>query len=129
MTKVHMPKALLGRVSGFKRSEKLAEAGRRLVHDGVVSINGYTEVAVDIQQDWSANPLGSRSWQWAVAAFRFMPALIARHAASLGLLDPASIAAVDTEVARDRQRPSLGQAALAEAATPVEPGAAPTPTG
>lgn len=81
MTKVHMPKALLGRVSGFKRSEKLAEAGRRLVDDGVVSINGYPEVAVDIQRDWSANPLGSRSWQWAVAAFRFMPALIAFHAA------------------------------------------------
>ena len=81
MTKVHMPKALLGRVSGFTRSEKLAEAGRRLVHDGVVSINGYPEVAVDIQRDWSANPLGSRSWQWAVAAFRFMPALIALHAA------------------------------------------------
>lgn len=43
---------------------------------------------------------------------------IARHAASLGLLDAASIAAVDAEVARDRARPSLGAAVLAQATTP-----------
>lgn len=52
-------------------------------------------------------------------------AAIARHAAGLGLLDAASIAAVDAEVSRDRQRPSLGQAALAEAATPAGPGGPP----
>ena len=56
-------------------------------------------------------------------------AAIARHAASLGLLDAGSIAAVDAEVTRDRQRPSLGQAALAEVATPVEPGAGAAATG
>ena len=47
-------------------------------------------------------------------------AAIARHAASLGLMDAAAIAAVDAEVARDKARPSLGEAALDEAVTPVE---------
>jgi phosphatidate phosphatase APP1 len=50
-------------------------------------------------------------------------AAIARHAAELGLLDAAAIGAVDAEVGRDRQRPGLGEAALAEAATPPEPSA------
>lgn len=54
---------------------------------------------------------------------------MAEHAASLGLLDPAALPAVAAEVRRDHQRPSLGQAALAEAATPAEPGAASTGTG
>jgi phosphatidate phosphatase APP1 len=48
-------------------------------------------------------------------------AAIARHAAGLGLLDAASIAAIDAEVARDHGRPGLGEAALAEAVTPAEP--------
>jgi phosphatidate phosphatase APP1 len=48
-------------------------------------------------------------------------AAIARHAAGLGLLDAASIAAIDAEVARDHGRLSLGEAALAEAVTPAEP--------
>ena len=51
-------------------------------------------------------------------------AAIARHAAGLGLLDAASIAAIDAEVSRDRHRPSLGEAALAEAVTAAEPSSA-----
>ena len=47
-------------------------------------------------------------------------AAIARHAAGLGLLDAAAIGAVDAEVARDRERPGLGESALAEAASPAE---------
>jgi phosphatidate phosphatase APP1 len=50
-------------------------------------------------------------------------AAIARHAASLGLVDAATIAVIDAEVARDRARPTLGEAALAEAVTPPEPDA------
>ena len=49
-------------------------------------------------------------------------AAIARHAASLGLVDGATIAAVDAEVARDRARPTLGEAALAEAVDSAAPG-------
>ena len=52
-------------------------------------------------------------------------AAIARHAASLGLLEEASIAAVDAEVGRDKARPSLGKAALEEAVTPEEPSVPP----
>jgi len=49
-------------------------------------------------------------------------AAIARHAASLGLIDAATIPAIDAEVARDQARPTLGEAAIAEAVTPAEPG-------
>lgn len=40
---------------------------------------------------------------------------MARHAASLGLIDPASLPAIAAEVQRDRQRPSLAEAATATA--------------
>lgn len=65
---------------------------------------------------------------------------IAEHAAGLGLVDPAAIAGIATEVARDAARPTLGQAALDEAAeniaegagkagagAPVDPAATPAP--
>jgi phosphatidate phosphatase APP1 len=38
--------------------------------------------------------------------------VMARHAASLGLIDAAALPAIEAEVQRDRQRPSLGEAAL-----------------
>ena len=60
----------------------LAESGRKLVCDNVVSIQGFPDVPVYLLDNWAADPLGSRSWQWAVAAFRFMPGVIAWHASS-----------------------------------------------
>lgn len=80
--KFHIPPALKRRIDAHMANRELAEAGRRLVHEDVVSIQGFPEVSVRLQDDWAADPLGSRSWQWAVAAFRFMPAIIAWHASS-----------------------------------------------
>jgi hypothetical protein len=37
---------------------------------------------------------------------------MARHAASLGLIDAVALPAIAAEVQRDRQRPTLGEAAL-----------------
>lgn len=63
-------------------NRELAEAGRKLVCDDVVSIPGFPEAEVRLFDNWAADPFGSRSWQWAVAAFRFMPAVIAWHSTS-----------------------------------------------
>ena len=48
---------------------------------------------------------------------------MAEHAASLGLLDPAKIAAIATEVERDAHRPGLGEAAAKDAVRSVREGA------
>ena len=77
---IQVPPALQRRVRGHESNARLREAGRKLVNDAIVSVQGFPEVRVCLFDDWSANPLDSRSWQWAVAAFRFIPSLIAyRH--------------------------------------------------
>ena len=79
---IQVPPALQRRVRGHESNARLREAGRKLVNDAIVSVQGFPEVRVCLFDDWSANPLDSRSWQWAVAAFRFIPSLIAYHAES-----------------------------------------------
>lgn len=85
---IHVPAALKRRIEAFGANEGLAEAGRKLVHDDVVAISGFPDAVVRLFDDWSADPHGSRSWQWAVAAFRFVPSVIAHHARSG---DPAAL--------------------------------------
>ncbi len=55
-------------------------------------------------------------------------AAIARHAASLGLLDASKIPAVDREVARDQERPTLGEAAADDLSGASSPGPWPDPS-
>lgn len=47
-----------------------------------MSVQGFPDARIRLFDDWSANPFDSRSWQWAIAAFRFVPGLIAYHASS-----------------------------------------------
>ena len=49
---------------------------------------------------------------------------IVRHATGLGLLDASNIGSVDREVARDQQRPTVGEAVVEEIASTPEPGPA-----
>lgn len=80
--RVHVPPALKRRIEAHMRNAELAEAGRKLVCDDIVSIQGFPEAEVRLFDNWAVDPFGSRSWQWAVAAFRFMPAVIAWHSSS-----------------------------------------------
>lgn len=52
------------------------DAGRRVVEEQVFSFNGFPDVKIDLLADWTANPVGNRSWQWNTASFNFMPALL-----------------------------------------------------
>ncbi|GAA3931709.1 heparinase II/III domain-containing protein [Luteimonas lutimaris] len=78
--KIHVPTALKRRIESFQANDALVAAGGRLVHDDVVAVPGYPDTAVRLFDDWAVNPHQSRSWQWSVAAFRFMPSVIAHHA-------------------------------------------------
>lgn len=80
--RIHVPTALRRRIESFGANEGLATAGGRLVHDDVVAVPGFPDTAVRLFDDWSADPHDNRSWQWMVAAFRFMPSVIAFHARS-----------------------------------------------
>lgn len=79
---LNIPPALKRRIDAFRANEGLAEAGRRLVHDDIVAVPGFPDAVVRLFDDWSADPHGSRSWQWTIAAFRFIPSVIAHHARS-----------------------------------------------
>ena len=80
--KPSIPPVLRRRVEGYMANEALAEAGRKLVCEDIVTVQGFPEASVRLFENWAADPLGSRSWQWAIAAFRFMPSVIAYHASS-----------------------------------------------
>lgn len=70
------------RIAAMSADEKLIEAGRKMVRDGIVAVPGFPDAKVNLFDDWAVNPFASRSWQWAIAAFRFVPGLMAYHAAS-----------------------------------------------
>ena len=80
--KIQIPVALKRRIESFQRNEGLVAAGNRLVNEDIVAVAGFPDTAVRLFDDWSVDPHGSRSWQWTVAAFRFMPSVIAHHARS-----------------------------------------------
>lgn len=77
---VNAPDALSKRLTDIAGSKKLAENGRKLVEEGVLSTPGFPDAQVDLLSDWSADPFGSRSWQWRNASFNFIPSVIAYHA-------------------------------------------------
>ncbi|WP_417471472.1 heparinase II/III domain-containing protein [Luteimonas mephitis] len=60
----------------------LASTGRQVVENSTYVFTGFAPVRVDLFSDWTADPYGSRSWQWNTAAFNFLPAVIAYHAAN-----------------------------------------------
>lgn len=97
---------LAKRLRQFSRNEQLVEAGRRVVEEKVFSFNGFPDVRVDLLADWTANPVGNRSWQWNTASFNFMPALLGYHqvSADARALDFA-LSAVDSW---QKARPKLG---------------------
>lgn len=74
------PDAFRERVEAFRRSTAALRAGRELIDEGVYRFRAFEPVAIDLFADWTANPLGNRSWQWNAASFNFMPWLIALHA-------------------------------------------------
>ncbi|MGY1425769.1 heparinase II/III domain-containing protein [Lysobacter sp. A289] len=76
---MNIPPSLKRRVEGYQSNEKLVDAGGKLVREGIVTVQGFPEVSVALFDNWAANPLGNRSWQWAIAAFRFIPGVIAYH--------------------------------------------------
>jgi len=59
---------------------RLAETGRQVVEDSVYAFTGFAPIRVDLLSDWTADPYGSRSWQWNTAAFNFLPGVVAHHA-------------------------------------------------
>lgn len=76
----HWPAAFRERVEAFRRSSVGLRAGRELIEEGVYRFRGFEPVTIDLFSDWTANPVGNRSWQWNAASFNFMPWLIALHA-------------------------------------------------
>ncbi|GGK13391.1 heparinase II/III domain-containing protein [Luteimonas terricola] len=74
------PDAFRERVEAFRRSNAALRAGRDLVDGGIYRFRAFEPVVIDLFADWTANPLGNRSWQWHSASFNFMSWLIAVHA-------------------------------------------------
>ena len=79
---IHISPALQRRLDGYPTNDRLVEAGRKLACEGIVVVPGFPDARISLLDNWDADPFGSRSWQWTVAAFRFIPGLIAYHARS-----------------------------------------------
>lgn len=73
---------LLKRLRQFSANAQLVESGRKLVEEGIYAFNGFPDVKVDLFADWTADPVGNRSWQWNTASFNFMPSLLGYHQTS-----------------------------------------------
>lgn len=73
---------LAKRLRQFSRNEQLVDSGRRIVEEQIFSFNGFPDVKINLLADWTANPVGNRSWQWNTASFNFMPALLGYHQVS-----------------------------------------------
>ena len=71
--------AFVARIDIVCAHPRLPESGRLVLDESVYRFPGFKPVAVDLLADWTANPLGQRSWQWGAAAFNFLPWLIAHH--------------------------------------------------
>jgi hypothetical protein len=77
---VNIEGPLRKRLADIAANANLAANGRKLVEEGIVRVAGFPDAKVDLLVDWSVNPFKNRSWQWANAAFNFVPGLIACHA-------------------------------------------------
>lgn len=115
----HLRWVLLGD-SGQADAELYAEAARnfggRIAAIYIRDVDPVLESPLDKSVDAHIERVAGTS----VPMLRARDSLaMAEHAAGLGLLDPASIAGIGAEVARDARRPGLGEAAAKEAATPA----------
>ena len=101
--------------SGQADAELYAEAARshgdRIAAVYIRDIDPGSDSDRDLRVDGHIHRVGGTS----VPMLRVADSLaIAEHARGLGLLDAAAVAAVAAEVDRDRTRPTLGEAAVAE---------------
>lgn len=111
----HLRWVLLGD-SGQADAELYAEAARQ--HGDRIAAIYIRDVdpALDSPRDRWVDGHIERVAGTSVPMLRAADSLaMAEHAAGLGLLDPASLAGIATEVERDAQRPGLGAAAAQEA--------------
>lgn len=76
------PEGFRQRVQAFRASNVALRAGRELIEQGIYRFRAFPPIAVDLFEDWTANPVSNRSWQWHSASFNFMPWLLALHAES-----------------------------------------------
>lgn len=74
------PEGFRKRVEAFRRSSVGLSAGRELIEKSVYRFRAFPPVTIDLFENWTANPVSNRSWQWHSASFNFMPWLLALHA-------------------------------------------------
>jgi len=108
--------------SGQQDAELYAEAAQEFgdriaaiyIRDVDPGIDGPLDAGVDA---WIGKIAGTK-----VPMVRVKDSVaIAKHAAGLGLMDPAAIPAIITEVGKDAARPTLGEAAVEEAVEQAKP--------
>lgn len=80
--------ALSVRIAELLDNPELVELGRKAVEEQVYCFKGYEEARLDLFSDWTANPFGSRSWQWQTASLNFLPWVIAYYGVKAPTAEP-----------------------------------------
>lgn len=73
------PEGFQQRVRAFHRSNVALRNGRELIEKETYRFRAFPPVTIDLFENWTANPVSNRSWQWHSSSFNFMPWLLALH--------------------------------------------------